>query len=123
MTLGSSCASRISLSSRKRPLPLLALLARADPSAVADDVGIQPRLPHLAQQRKCPLPLLALLARADPTVFRHLALFPSGTRFLRPYSIDDVGFQLRLPHLAQQRKRPLPLLALLARADPSVVTR
>ncbi|CAK0793110.1 unnamed protein product [Prorocentrum cordatum] len=31
---------------------------------------------------------------------------------------DDFGLQLRLPHLAEQRQSPLPLLAFLARADP-----
>ncbi|CAK0834648.1 unnamed protein product [Prorocentrum cordatum] len=53
---------------RQRPLPLLALLARAGPSAVGHgDVGFHIRLPHVAQQRHGPLPLLALLARADPS--------------------------------------------------------
>ncbi|CAK0803098.1 unnamed protein product [Prorocentrum cordatum] len=36
---------------------------------------------------------------------------------------DDVGLKLRLPQLAEQRQRPLPLPAFLARADPSVVAR
>ncbi|CAK0808239.1 unnamed protein product [Prorocentrum cordatum] len=34
---------------------------------------------------------------------------------------DAVGLQCHPPHLAKQRKSPLPLLALLARADHSVV--
>ncbi|CAK0908324.1 unnamed protein product [Prorocentrum cordatum] len=52
---------------RQRWLPLPALFARADPSAVNDDVGLQLRLPHLAQQRQRRLPLPALFARADPS--------------------------------------------------------
>ena len=39
---------------RQSPLPLLALLACADPRTVADNFGQQPRLPHLAQQRQNP---------------------------------------------------------------------
>ncbi|CAK0829427.1 unnamed protein product [Prorocentrum cordatum] len=107
MISGVSFAFHISLSSAKQrqsPLPLLALLASADRSAVADDVGRQLRHPHLAQQRQSLLPLLALLASADPSIVA-----------------DDVRRQLRFPHLAQHRQRPLPLLALLASADPSVV--
>ena len=53
---------------RQSALPLLAILARADPSIVADDVGFQFCLPHIAQQRQGPPPLLALLARADPSI-------------------------------------------------------
>ncbi|CAK0811871.1 unnamed protein product [Prorocentrum cordatum] len=34
---------------------------------------------------------------------------------------NDVGLQRHLTHLAQQRQGGLPLLALLARADPSAV--
>ena len=61
-------------------------------------VGLQLRLPYLAQQRKSPLPLLAILARADLSVVAHV-----------------VKLQLRFPQPAQQRKSPLPLLALFAR--------
>ena len=50
---------------RQSPLPLLALLARADPSAVTDDAGLQLRLPHLAEQRQSPLPFLALRVCRD----------------------------------------------------------
>ncbi|CAK0902493.1 unnamed protein product [Prorocentrum cordatum] len=78
MTLGSSVASRISRSSARSPLPLLALPTGADPSTVADDVRLQLRLPHLAQQRQSPLPLLAFLARADPNA----AAMTSGSSFI-----------------------------------------
>ena len=46
---------------------------------------------------------------------------PSRTRGPLQCSRDDVGLQLRLPHLAEQGQSPLPLLALLARADPGAV--
>ncbi|CAK0898191.1 unnamed protein product, partial [Prorocentrum cordatum] len=36
-------------------------------------------------------------------------------------SKDDVALELHLPHLVQQRQSPLPLLCLLASADPSAV--
>ncbi|CAK0829741.1 unnamed protein product [Prorocentrum cordatum] len=49
-------------------LPLLALVARADASAAADDVQLKFRRPHVAEQHQSLLPLLALLARADQSV-------------------------------------------------------
>eukprot|EP00959_Pyramimonas_sp_CCMP1952_P421936 8839138-Pyramimonas_sp.AAC.1 len=36
--------------------------------------------------------------------------------------VDDMGLHLRLQHLAEQCQGLLPLLALLARADPCTVT-
>ncbi|CAK0885508.1 unnamed protein product [Prorocentrum cordatum] len=102
MTLGSIFASHISLSSlrlphlaqqRKRPLPLVAFLVGADPSAVADDVGLQLRLPHLAQQRKRPLPLLAFLARADPSA----VAMTSGSTFASHISLSSVSAGCQCP--------------------------
>ncbi|CAK0908327.1 unnamed protein product [Prorocentrum cordatum] len=104
MALGSSFASRISLSSANAGCHCPPFSHALIPSLYLDDVGLQLRLPHLAQQCKRPLPLLALLACVDPSAVA-----------------NGVGMQLRLPHLAQQRQRPLPLLALFARADPSAV--
>ncbi|CAK0800632.1 unnamed protein product [Prorocentrum cordatum] len=45
---------------------------------------------------------------------------PSRTHLSQRCSYD-VGLQLQLPHLAQQRQPLLPLPALLARADPGIV--
>ncbi|CAK0841496.1 unnamed protein product [Prorocentrum cordatum] len=81
-------------------------LARAGPDAVADHVGLQLRLPHLAEQRQSQLPMAALTARAA-----HGAI------------AGDVGLHCRLPHLSEQRQAALPVLDLLARPDPTIVAR
>jgi len=62
---------------------MLGLLARADPRIVSDDVWVQLRLSHVAEQRRSPETLLNSIARAGP----------SGVA-------DDVGLLLRLSHLA-----------------------
>ncbi|CAK0810542.1 unnamed protein product [Prorocentrum cordatum] len=85
MTSGSSFTSRVSLSSAMARC-LLALLARTDPSAVDDGVGLQLPLPHLAQQRQGPLPLLALLARTDPSTLGEVALGSSFASHSSPSS-------------------------------------
>ncbi|CAK0896461.1 unnamed protein product [Prorocentrum cordatum] len=86
-------------------LPLPASFASPDRSALAVDVGLQPRPPHLVQKRQSPLPLFAPLACSNPSIITH-----------------DVGLQVHLPDLVQQRQGPLPLVALLARTYSSIAT-
>ncbi|CAK0898215.1 unnamed protein product [Prorocentrum cordatum] len=105
MTVGSSFASHISLSSARARCHCLPFAHALIPALRAlDDVRLQLRPPHLTEQRQSPVPLFALLARADPSAVA-----------------DDAWLQLRLPHLAKQRQSLLPLLARRARADPSAV--
>ncbi|CAK0826944.1 unnamed protein product [Prorocentrum cordatum] len=49
----------------------------------------------------------------------HCSPFPQA--LIPALQLDGVGLKLRLPRLTQQPHSPLPLLALLARADPSAV--
>eukprot|EP00959_Pyramimonas_sp_CCMP1952_P378732 7933460-Pyramimonas_sp.AAC.1 len=53
---------------------------------------------------------------ASSRTFHH-----SRTRTDQNCSTDDVGLKLHLPQVDEQRYSPPPLLALLARADPSAV--
>ncbi|CAK0834645.1 unnamed protein product [Prorocentrum cordatum] len=139
-TSGSSFAPGISLSSARARCHCSPFSHAVIPALQLDDASLQLGLPHLAHQRQRPLPLLALLARAGPSAVgkmtpgssfaSRVSLSSASARcHCSPFShalipalyADDVGLQLRLPHLAQQRERPLPLPALLARADPSAV--
>ncbi|CAK0908325.1 unnamed protein product [Prorocentrum cordatum] len=124
MTSGSSFASRIALSSASAGCHCSPFSHALMPALQVNDVGLQLRLPHLAEQRQRWLPLPALFARADPSAVNDdvgLQLRLPHLAQQRQRRRDDVGLQLRLPHLAQQCQRPLPLPALLARADPSAV--
>ncbi|CAK0909094.1 unnamed protein product [Prorocentrum cordatum] len=77
----------------KRRLLLLALLARADPGVVTDDVGLQLRLPHLAQQCQRRLPLPALLASAGPSV----VAMTLGSSFASRISLSSVSARCHCP--------------------------
>ncbi|CAK0887350.1 unnamed protein product [Prorocentrum cordatum] len=68
MPLGSSFASHTSLSSTRAHCHCPPFSQALIPALYMDDVWLQLRLPHLAQQRQRRLPLLALFARADPSV-------------------------------------------------------
>ncbi|CAK0835948.1 unnamed protein product [Prorocentrum cordatum] len=139
MRSGSNSASHISLSSDKARCHCAHFSHTLIPAAVADCVRLYAFLTHLAQQRKSPLPLPALLASADPSIVAialgstfvsHISRSSARARcHCSPFSqaadpnavANDVRLYTCLPHLAQQRKGPLPLHALLERADPCVV--
>ncbi|CAK0851583.1 unnamed protein product [Prorocentrum cordatum] len=107
MALGSSCASQISLSSTS---------ARCHCSPFPHALIPALKLMTLGSSFASHILLSNARARCHCSPFAH-ALIPALK--LR----HDGGLQLRLPHLAQKRQRPLPLLALLARADPGAVAR
>ncbi|CAK0834646.1 unnamed protein product [Prorocentrum cordatum] len=104
MTSGSSFASRISLSTAR---------ARGYCSSFSHALIPAVYLKTSGSSFAPGISLSSARARCHCSPFSH-AVIPA-------LHADDVGLQLRLPHLAQQRERPLPLPALLARADPSAV--
>ncbi|CAK0898216.1 unnamed protein product [Prorocentrum cordatum] len=85
MTVGSSFASHISLSSARARCHCLPFAHALIPAAVADDAWLQLRLPHLAKQRQSLLPLLARRARADPSA----VAIAFGSSFASPISLNS----------------------------------
>ncbi|CAK0907829.1 unnamed protein product [Prorocentrum cordatum] len=88
-----------------------------------------------SSRARCHCPLLShalipalKLTTSGPSFASHISLSsakarchcPPVSHALIPALNEGIGLQLRLPHLAEQHESPLPLLALPARADPSV---